>query len=1313
MPKDTEYYNLFSSSLDYAQANEGSLSDESISKLQLTGDYLNQKSDYNNNIFESDSYYQSLKDSYDEQKTSARDVDLYGYEPTGNWLPDWVKAGYNSSLTGLSEQIATGRQRFNLGDYEPGMLEDIGATLVSFLMPADLATMVAGGGVAGFGARAAVKESTKKAIQLAAKQHIGGKAVSKGLVNNILNKEMKEATRKLTLQGLTPSKAKKVIDAGAQKVLHQSLISGAGGAGGLGFYSGLQSSLGQIADPDMEFDAVMALKDASKGAILGAVTAGTQPLVRAVMKPTTSTFGKLAQGTAVKAIETAEFGTLAPMLSGEAPTMKDYAHAAGVIGGLGAQRFATGQVVKGYRKIRDAKRDLMVSTEEGAKILADVDKAGIETKEVYTDMNGTRVRDVTFSKKSVKKADNKTYKEDIVNMRDAETGTSLEPITMREFQRRGFTRRTRGKFTPEKLENARRKNIFGLKDKLKLSNEEFRTEVDIARGEAYEYSKGETGYKSLSAVGKLKLLNQLRHRKRVSELKKTLDDAGFENNLLPKKYLGDMILAEVIPKGYRRSKNIFQTQFGGIATKKLDKANARQFTLIGEATQRLIDSGLFQEKFTKKLQEFVGIGKEQTQEKWREVANKLERGVPESDPMYSVINEYRNIMDWMWDVSKKAGINLGKKEANYFPRVIKQEYLELFSSEFAKLRDKNPQLFSDDSIYKDRKFQEHIGDIVSRNDLSPKMKSVLLEIAGLNESQTRLNTLDYNARVSKAFKDLNSYTNIQYHSVAKNLEVSRTADWLPERILERDPRLVLTRYANQWARRVAFVENFGNKGEVMKELVRGVDNLSKTREVGSKERIALDNESRTLNMLFEAYTNKIEMNPSYNWKTPWAKKVWSDITNFEIATKIGLGFATIPNVTQLAISTAVKAGYMPLIKGVYKLATNKKYRSDIKKSGVTQLSVYQAIAGLEPADSFMGKWAEGFTTVFGFKGMNKINQLVSAATAREWIGDLRKVATGKAKGLSKLKRKQWAIENLNQLGIKEYKNMSRRAESEAMYRFARDSQLQRNILEEPLIFNDPRFRPLFLFKKFGYKQFNWIKDQLIAEVRRGNVFPMLRLAVGGFFGGEFVLWAKEALGEALSGREVYDENELFLDLGNIKGVATGEKDLSDLADIQNKTWSDVVERFASVGSFGIVGDMVASENKIRALEFAAKPAIVQDFDKIWMTMTKTWENIGDYGGVGALKRMPKYIAPALGTMPRRVAERFKPEGQRKADTKRRKGIVKTKIFEYIIDGNDVMSARLIENWNRSYPENPIMYDDIDADAIYNFLKKKAERRANP
>ena len=403
----------------------------------------------------------------------------------------------------------------------------------------------------------------------------------------------------------------------------------------------------------------------------------------------------------------------------------------------------------------------------------------------------------------------------LVNMRDAETGTSLEPITMREFQRRGFTRRTRGKFTPEKLENARRKNIFGLKDKLKLSNEEFRTEVDIARGEAYEYSKGETGYKSLSAVGKLKLLNQLRHRKRVSELKKTLDDAGFENNLLPKKYLGDMILAEVIPKGYRRSKNIFQTQFGGIATKKLDKANARQFTLIGEATQRLIDSGLFQEKFTKKLQEFVGIGKEQTQEKWREVANKLERGVPESDPMYSVINEYRNIMDWMWDVSKKAGINLGKKEANYFPRVIKQEYLELFSSEFAKLRDKNPQLFSDDSIYKDRKFQEHIGDIVSRNDLSPKMKSVLLEIAGLNESQTRLNTLDYNARVSKAFKDLNSYTNIQYHSVAKNLEVSRTADWLPERILERDPRLVLTRYANQWARRVAFVENFGNKGEVM------------------------------------------------------------------------------------------------------------------------------------------------------------------------------------------------------------------------------------------------------------------------------------------------------------------------------------------------------------------------------------------------------------------------------------------------------------------------------------------------------------------
>jgi hypothetical protein len=99
------------------------------------------------------------------------------------------------------------------------------------------------------------------------------------------------------------------------------------------------------------------------------------------------------------------------------------------------------------------------------------------------------------------------------------------------------------------------------------------------------------------------------------------------------------------------------------------------------------------------------------------------------------------------------------------------------------------------------------------------------------------------------------------------------------------------------------------------------------------------------------------------------------------------------------------------------------------------------------------------------------------------------------------------------MGVTDINNITNRQKSESMYKFARDTQLQRNILEEPLVFNDPRFRPFVLFKKFGYKQFNWIRGQLGAELKRGNVFPMLRLASAGLFGGEFVTWARDKLAE--------------------------------------------------------------------------------------------------------------------------------------------------------------------------------------------------------
>ena len=1323
MPEGTDFYSSFTSNLDRALQNGDKLSDDTIKNIQLTGDYLNQKSDYDNNIYDPDGYYKSLEDSISKRRESLSRGVAYVNDPALDWLPNWVKAGYNSSLQGLTQEIATGKRQYNLTGYHPSLLADVGSTLVSFLMPADFLTMAVGGGIGGFGAKAAVQSGLRKAIQTGASSVLKGAPLKKSVTKAILGKNYDKAWNIMRRQGgIKKSQAQELINIGTENVLQKAIMQGSGGATGLGFYSGLQSSLGQIADPNSELDMVMALKEGGKGAILGAVTAGTQPITREIIKrnlsrPITTRSGEIAQEAAVKAVETTQFGTLAPALSGEAPSLESYAHAAGVIGGLGAQRYAMGKMVRGYRNIRDARQEAIINSSQDAEALARISE-GMKDSNVYIDKDGVRVKDITFEKKIVKQKGKKDRTETFVNMVDASTQDPLKPITMREFQRRVFSTKS-AKHTPESLETSRRKNIFQLKDRLKLSLDEFRNKVDTTRGkgESYKYKEKETGYGSLNSVQKLKLLENLRHERRVGIIKNRLESAGYMNSLLPKKYLGDIILPDIIPKGWRRLEKRGVTQYSTRSYRKINEADSRMYTLLGEALQKFIDIGLFKEGIPARLSKVTKAGREASDKMFRELADKLEDPAFSNDPQ---VKKYREVMDWMWETSKKAGIDLGKKEDFYFPRVIKQEFLEIFNSEIAKVTDKNPQLFNESSNFDKPEFQKKLGLLVRSGQIDKRMRDVLYEMAGIPleaDAKQASQIRDYDARVSKAFKVLNNRTTTQFHNVAKHLEVSRIKDELPNSILERDPRLVLTRYANQWARRVSFVENFGKRGEYITETLKQLKDIEG--KANKKDALKLGEEQRILSMAFDAYTNKIEMNPSYNWKAPWARKVWSDITNFEIATKIGLGFATIPNLTQLTISTALKAGYMPLFKAIYKISRpteeGRKYRSAIKKSGTTNLSIFQTLFGLEPSaeNSFMGRWAERFTTASGFKKINQINQLVSAATAKEWIGDLQKVATGKGKGLSRLKSRRWAVENLKELGINDVNKITDRQTAEAMYRFARDTQLQKNILQEALAFNDPRFRPFFLFKKFGYKQFNWIKDQLISEVRRGNIFPMLRLSMAGMLGGEFVAWARDAMGEFWAGKEVYDENEYFLNLGNVKDVALGAKEPESLIDVSKMTWADVVDRFASVGAFGILGDMVAAENKFRALEFAAKPAVAQDFDKIWLTMTKTWENIGDYGGVGALKRMPKYLAPALGTVPRRVAERYKPAGQQKADTKRRKGIVKTKIFEYMIDGNDVMSARLIENWNRSYPENPIMYDDIDADAIYNFLKKKAERRANP
>ena len=94
--------------------------------------------------------------------------DMNSLQKMSDWFIDenssaWMRAAYNNSLTGMTEEMITGKKRYDLDDYDPGIIEDVFSTALSFLMPLDIATMFVGGSVGAKIAAPMIKGVQKKA----------------------------------------------------------------------------------------------------------------------------------------------------------------------------------------------------------------------------------------------------------------------------------------------------------------------------------------------------------------------------------------------------------------------------------------------------------------------------------------------------------------------------------------------------------------------------------------------------------------------------------------------------------------------------------------------------------------------------------------------------------------------------------------------------------------------------------------------------------------------------------------------------------------------------------------------------------------------------------------------------------------------------------------------------------------------------------------------------------------------------------------------------------------------------------------------
>jgi hypothetical protein len=362
-------------------------------------------------------------------------------------------------------------------------------------------------------------------------------------------------------------------------------------------------------------------------------------------------------------------------------------------------------------------------------------------------------------------------------------------------------------------------------------------------------------------------------------------------------------------------------------------------------------------------------------------------------------------------------------------------------------------------------------------------------------------------------------------------------------------------------------------------------------------------------------------------------------------------------------------------------------RELVRKSGVVDrmdIQALQAVAGHIPG-GFFGKFAQKATKWGGFTGINRMLQYLAASSARRGIEHWYELAQGSGR------RAEWAQKRLADFGLKHNGPIPEGDIFKAMYRFAMDSQLQRNVLNDPLMFNDPKFRPFFLFKRFGYRQAAMIKDMMMREVvDRKNPMPLIRLAIGGWLGGTASVWAINQVKSALGGQPVLRKDDDML--------------------------QQITHDIGAIGAFGWVSDIMRVEKLSQypdAIKFTLAPVFAADIETVvesWKKFAQDWERYGD-GWLATRRNVGQIFAP-LGTYPRMLAKRLYSQEQETYHLKQEKSREQTAIFELMLNGNATGASHRIEQWNRAYPDQPISISDVGPAALYDYIERQAKNYAN-
>ena len=804
----------------------------------------------------------SIRSFGDESITTGRSIfDVLAYEDRQkvdsstlwNYIPDFIKRGYNESITGMAQQLATGEAPFDLEDYNPSVLGDIGAGVISFFMPADIAVFAGGAGVGGVAA--------KKAGKLALRQMIRA--------------------------GVKKDFAQETLDRGVKTLAGRAGMSAGTGAVALGTYSGIADAMSQeINDNDINFGQVV--EAAGKGAVLGGVTGGIGG--RAAFKGSSEAV-RVAQ-------EIAAFGTLEPALDLRVPTPQDFVHAGGMILGIRGANMALkvpGRIKRGEPIIQPQ----VQAKEASPEFIKEYAERELKLRE-----KGEREGQVwTSERKGFEKAE-------IVG--EGETGKGLNVFRVRSVDTKKKKTISLGKaeffkefdlykegMSPEALKKKRVQEVAGLSKKLTTEQYGFNNKF-LSETKKNITGKKDKSTKDMTPLELFKYRKSLQYERDLVDLKKQIGPKLLEiqpgktlvEKIFPEKWVQPMLSAEARLK---------QRESQTLGLDWIPKADAKAKEITGTFVEKAIrESGLLKFKNPK------------------EVADALEGKKGVSREAKVIADKIKVQFDAAYKMAEKAGIDIVGYIEGYFPRMMRKDIQKIIFDDLMPFMDKN-KAFLEKKIYNKRDLQllnKIIERAISAGDFS-------------NTTNKALNKLVKEGKLSykDAMESLREEVFGEMYSPFGNLEKKRKLK-LPTEFYERDAREIVARYFDKFGRRMATAEVFGKKGEKAKVLL---DML----------RIKDPAEYKVLKELYGNFTGLSSVDPAKQM-SPTARKLAEGIMSFEYGTKIGLGFATIPNITQTLISTAVEAGYWRTLRGAFRLL-DKDVRKRIRQAGATHHNVLDIV----------------------------------------------------------------------------------------------------------------------------------------------------------------------------------------------------------------------------------------------------------------------------------------------------------------------------------------------------------------------------------